>query len=128
MDPRLVKNPGDAVEAAHIKGCELLERHRRQVDVARRAALASVRDSDGDGLAVGARDCHRAAAHRVSTGGGVSAKSRARDETWAGRRATHALGFAPAPGKEVIVAWSTATIISVSWWVCPQEVKPPAGL
>ena len=128
MAPRLVENPGDAVEAAHVKGRELLERHGRQVDVARRAALAGVRDSDGDGLAVGARDRHRAAAHRVSAGGGVSARSRARNETWAGRRATHVLGFAPAPGKEVIVAWSTATIISVSWWVCPQEVKPPAGL
>ena len=62
--PRLQERPRDTVEAANAERRELLERRRREVQAADRAARAGVCDGDDDGfVAVG--DAHLATAHGV---------------------------------------------------------------
>ena len=53
------------METTDVRAGELLERRRREVDVAGRASGVCVRNGDGDGLAVRASDDHLATAHRV---------------------------------------------------------------
>lgn len=87
----LKEGPGDAVETTDVEGRELLERSWGQVDAAGRASGARVRDRDGDGAAIGARDDHLATAHRVSGGerGLVSIIANVRGEDGHTRSGSH---------------------------------------
>ena len=54
------------MNTAHVERRELLERRRGKVNGTDRASRASVRNRDGDGLAIGAGDKHLAATHGVT--------------------------------------------------------------